>query len=63
MSQDEARRLAQEIKKLPRERCPLCGITQAKPAMDNGRCRNLTACEMRRRREAERKQQREEKRT
>jgi hypothetical protein len=44
-----------EVKKLPRVTCPLCRITQAKPAMQaNGRCRNEIACQIRRDRNAAR---------
>lgn len=37
-----------EVKKLPRVKCVLCGIVQAKPAIENARCRNEVACQIRR---------------
>lgn len=44
---DETPAPRHEVKKLPRITCDRCGITQAKPAMDNGRCRNTAACDKR----------------
>lgn len=62
MSDEKDPRLAQEIKKLPRSRCALCGLEGVKPMVNNGRCVNERACQLRRERNAGRKQQREGKR-
>jgi hypothetical protein len=53
---DDIKPPAPEFKKLPRVTCVLCGITQAKPAMDGERCRNDVACQLRRDRNARRKE-------
>lgn len=59
MSDEQERRHAQEVKKLPRSKCRLCGLEGPKPMVHDGKCVNEQLCEMRQRKAEQYKRQRE----